>query len=429
MVPVDVNNPATWRFLAGAGNMASFTADISAQHVIGLGANGTYTGVFADYWGNSVQTDYWKLFFSEIRRLGGVVYVQITPWDFGGHPGDFPSNCRDIINNVDGMQDIYINWCKNVCTDVMPDVLQIMNEVMGDDIYSTGTPQFWTNYIAFCNKYMATMAQIKPNLIFSVSGVPFWNLTEIALHTSEFVIPAGCKLLYSYHEYYSFSGTTPSPSGDYQYSYWNGDFVTGKQGMYDKWINGQGWNAGGGGMKALWDKGQKVIFDEQGTCITNPNFGAWMKDAIEFCVANGVGFVYLDNTGVWCHDFNNKTLILGYCSRNPWQTGVCDKLPYTDQASCELNGGTWVPIGEIDPYSPNIPIGAEQCACAGGIWWFNHSPASFWDNMSWNLNAIGQKWVELVVSAPPPVQLPFHDSFTNPTLPNWNKVNGNWDIK
>lgn len=36
---------------------------------------------------------------------------------------------------------------------------------------------------------------------------------------------------------------------------------------------------------------------------------------------------------------------------------------------------------------------------------------------------------ELYINPTNPISLPFHDSFINPALPNWNKINGSWNVQ
>lgn len=365
MIPVDKNNPATWRFLAGQGS-DYFTPEESAQHVIDLGANGSYSAPFIDFYGATspiqrnglTQTQQVVRFAQEIHRLSGLFHMQIVPWTW--YSIGFTQAQRDCIYNINGAGDTYIQWVKNWIPSIQPDICQIMNEIIGDATDGSGTAsdEYWLNYIAFCNRYMAEMNAIKPNMTFSISSIPFWWLGTIA--DKVFNVPSGCKLIYDYHYYYSFDGVRPDVAHigydiPEQLAYWDGNFALGKQLTYASWDNPLV------GVSALVNQGKTVFFDEQGTNINSPNFGVWMKDAIDYCVQHGIGFSYLDNTGL------------------------------------DENGS------------------------------YNFSPASFWSNQDWTLNAIGQRWKELVVGATPtPVQLPFHDSFTNPALPNWNKINGTW---
>jgi hypothetical protein len=360
-----IQNPSSWRFVAGPGS-AYFTPEDEAQHVMALGANGAYVGVMTDVFysvdgitlpNGATQKSHVVRFANEIHRLGGLIHMQNTPWSEDGL--GWIQWDHNIINNVNGKQDEYIEWAKKSVQDIQPDIVQIMNEVIGDvpneghvttdghQLWSgDGTPQLWANYVAFANRYMAEVSKVKPNVVFSISSIPFWKLGEIA--DVSFNVPAGSRLIYDYHYYYAFDGVRPDKA-HYGYDiteqlpYWDGDYSLGKQLSYSNWLD----NAG---LGALLDHGKTIFWEEQGTSLIAMDHGgeAWMRDVIDFCNQHGIGFGYLDNTGN-CAQFGNW----GYY------------LPYNDEAACVANGGEWS---------------------------WNHSPASFWNNHEWKLNRIGQVW-------------------------------------
>ncbi len=436
---VDINNPGTWKFLAGKGLAhAGFTPEYNAQKTVELGSNGCYSGAWIANWnapvwqGNGLsQSQHAIRFFRELKRLGGLIYIQNIPWHWSyvyhcytwknGYPENLPqytdqASCTaassehvwgtnatayqyECIMNVN-KQTEYINWVKDFMTipaldkdgnpdpvETMiemgiPDILQIMNEVIGDipaggfvgtdgKVYpkSYGTPALWDAYIAFCNRYMAEINAIKPNLIYTVSSIPFWDLKEIAKHMHRFVVPNGCKLMYNYHYYYALWNMTP-PSWEYgNVAYWNNGqpFTSESQRLNAKNLAWTKWLTDGG-IQSILDNNGIVLYDEIGTHYKAPNFVMWMEDAYEFCRQYNLATCWLNNT-------------------------------YENWAG------------------------------------WNHSPASLWahpeiDGVNdWTLNELGIAWRDIVGSSEPlppvePVKLPFRSE----NLDNFRILKGDWKV-
>lgn len=374
---MSLSDPSTWRFLAGSGGAGLYDhmPEDTAQHVMNLGANGVYIGCYIDGWGANViqhngltQTVHKQRYVAEIRRLGGLVYLQQYPWSWEMDLNwDVQAqNQRECINDSPaGQQDEYIQWVKNVvggCYNggtwydgIFPDICQIINEVttqgltMDFDIYMN-------NYVAFCNRFMAELNTINPNMTFTVSSIPFWDLLTIADHVNEFVIPSGCNLLFSMHNYYAYGNVEPLDYMRAFYNYWHGNLAAARTCLFSDLYNGYGAHYGGAG--AILAQGKKVIWDEWGTNILNENWANFYQDAFDFCIQYGLGFCALNNT-------------------------------------------------------------ADN----------NHSPAAFWSNTDWTLNALGQAWQQLVGDGDGDgATLPFRDDF-NTDLSKWTQQSGTWSVQ
>ncbi|MFH0929509.1 MAG: PA14 domain-containing protein, partial [Candidatus Aenigmatarchaeota archaeon] len=346
-----VNSPSEWKFIAGsggAGSINTFMPEDIAQHVMGLGANGIYTGVYTDLWGNPLpiqknglsQTEHKQRYAKEIHRLGGLVYMQNYPWTFKLDT-DWDVHVikqTEVIYNTNGMQDTYIEWSKGAIVGgywdgtyvegLNPDIIQIMNEVKGSNENSYATADFWDKYITFCNRFMAEISQVKPNAVFSVSSVPFWDLNEIAEHAHRFNVPSGSRLYFSFHYYYELWNSVPPSWEEGNVAYWNdGNPLTqekreeAKNIAYNQYLYDSG-------VKSLLDKGKIVVWDEVGTHIDNPNIEAFIRDVEEFSETYGVGTSWLNNA-------------------------------------------------EVD-----------------GVW--NHMPGQLWDHGTWNLNRLGEIWSQTI---------------------------------
>ena len=346
-----VNSPDQWKFIAGAGGVNTFMPEDIAQHVMGLGANGVYMGIYTDNWGNPqpiqhnglTQTEHNRRYANEIHRLDGLVYMQNYPWSFSLDTNWDVHKAKEteVIYNSGGMQDTYIEWSERAVAGgywqdgsyvegLNPDVIQIMNEVVGDQDDSYASEEFWDKYIAFCNRYMAKISQVKHNAVFTVSSVPFWDLKETAEHASRFIVPSGSKLYFSFHYYYALWNQAPPTWEAGNVAYWNnGNPLTqeqrenAKNTAYNVYLTRSG-------VESLLGMGKNVIWDEVGTHIDNPNIEAFMQDVKEFSDTYGVGTSWLDNTAHYGEEYN-------------------------------------------------------------------HMPGALWDTGTWNLNKLGQVWSQIVI--------------------------------
>lgn len=390
-----INNPAGWKFLAGSGS-AYLPPEDSVQHLIALGANGSYDAPYLDglSWADSIvypngatqKTQHIRV-CNELHRLGGLYEMQqavyswaSTPIYHNGVTSSFSEAQINLMLNLNGEQPQYIQWVKDwLNAGLNPDIIQIINEMRWDT--TDFTQEFgWEKYIAFCNLFMQEISAVKPNCTFSVSSMPNYDLNNII--GRQFQVPSGCKLIIDWHWYYCLDGLDPTAEyQSYMQPYWDADgpSAQGKQNLYQYMTDI--------GLFALVDSLKntniKIFWNEFGSHLYSRGAAAVFKDVVELATSLGIGVCFL-NDGPHCA-----------------QAGTGDiYLPYNDPEKCGLNGGEWS---------------------------WNFSPGALWNNRDFTLNALGVAWQQAYANIPNPVTLPLHDVFTNPALPNWNKINGTWN--
>lgn len=405
---VNVKTPSTWRFLAGFDKDYISPAQ-NAQEARNANCNGdyciTYVDSYANKWlayvgwyepnyvvngktlselypaGKLTQSEIADIFAYELRNRGMLHCLQAYFWE--------NAPFLDVMLNNAGAQDTFISNMSQTIAGLQPDIVQLMNEPIGEQEW--GTTAYMNEYITFCNRSMATYATIprplkSQPLTFTVNSVPFWDMKTIA--NQNFIVPSGCTLVFAFHYYFDWNGMgyPDIQNAPLDLAYWNNkndwaddsgapltasERSTAKELMKTTILNSTG-------MQQF--AGKPVFWEESGGNLSNPNISAWIEDSYEWAVQMGWGF---DSLNIHLPAYQS--------------TGV---------------GRNKV----IDWNNPTVQP----------VW--TRRPGSIF-NEDWSLNVIGQAFKKYSNGyTPPTVQLPYHDSFADPALPNWNKINGNWNV-
>lgn len=167
------------------------------------------------------------------------------------------------------------------------------------------------------------------------------------------------------------------------------------------------------------------------------------------------GFLVYDTPAEWFADLTTAgalaepNLIFDvahpYFFENVWDAGM------TPTQRAQWYADNWI--------KPCIAkFGASKCWCGETFWWVGLTPSlqtewmtaimsqyanlgvgfsiwatignvDAWDGTILSYNALSQTTKNILAgdTPPPPLSLPFHDSLTNPAIPNWNKNSGTWN--
>jgi hypothetical protein len=204
----------------------------------------------------------------------------VYSWDEYWEDGGIKSK---IINNIDGMQDVWINGLLNWVNQVNPNILDVANEFAG-----TQSDITLSTYLQFLTRCIRAVHAVNPNIICVVTGMPFWDLKPL--------INAGGvnepNIVYAVHYYYRYEGTPPPSWDTVGLAYWNAqtqtDLANAKQLLYNDLLNNEG-------IALAQSKGLPVWLEELGTNNYNPNYMQFMKDAFDFCKERNLDFSLLLN--------------------------------------------------------------------------------------------------------------------------------------
>jgi hypothetical protein len=216
---------------------------------------------------------------SDIRQRGMLFGLQ--PWGLDDYdPLDHSQNGWkvQVVNNVNGLGDRWINEYANIVALLQPDLINIFSEP-ATDLVNGASSTFMQKYIDFCCRAIDAWRTIKPDLTVAVMGLPFWDLKPL--------INAGgiprSNVLYALHYYYQYEGNYPPDYQPEMQAYWNGDLANAKTLLYEQFLEREG-------IQSALDHNFKVWFEALGCNINNPNALVFCKDAVDFCNQYKIGY-------------------------------------------------------------------------------------------------------------------------------------------
>lgn len=190
----------------------------------------------------------------------------------------------DIIVNVNGSGDKWINDWGNIIKALNPYAIDVMNEPMGIE-GTTYAPtmtqqQFFDVYRQFVIRAIEAWRQIKPDLVCIVANCPFYKPWE---ETGFDVNPINeSNIIYSYHYYYSYDGNYPPSYLPEQIDYWEGRLSEGKKLLGER-IDSD--------TLPMRNKGFTVLVEETGSNVANPNALVFMQDWFDLCKERNLGVI------------------------------------------------------------------------------------------------------------------------------------------
>lgn len=186
----------------------------------------------------------------------------------------------DVVNNVNGLGDRWINEYGKIISAVHPDLINVFSEPAGDLSSGYASSAFLTAYINFVDRAIDAWRNIQSNLTFAVMGMPFWDLKPL--------IDAGgvqrSNVIYALHYYYAYDGAYPASNYQAQRDYWTGNLATAKAELYSDFFDDAG-------IQDALNAGKTVWFEALGTNTTNPNANVFVQDAVNFCKQYGISFI------------------------------------------------------------------------------------------------------------------------------------------
>lgn len=219
----------------------------------------------------------------------------------------------DAIMNVDGKGDLWISKYCTIIQALQPDIIGLMNEpvISIASRYGVSENEFFNRYRTFCIKAIAAYKAVKPDLVFAMCALPFWDFTRIAAN------PVPGIAFYDLHYYYMYDNTYPPPYSLDRIAYWEGRLVEAKTLLYNYLLYNQN-------VQAMLNANLAVVLGEVGTHILNPNAQVFMQDLFDF------GKTY--NLGVIQECFRAWNPSLGY-----YGTGILN----TDWETLNPLGDVW----------------------------------------------------------------------------------------
>ena len=264
-----------------------------------------------------------RLWFLDLKNLSEANGITFFP--FFSHGTTFAHNFNqmhneraEVILNVGGMQDTWIQLLKDNLNFFDPGGLDILNEphdwntLTGNGSYTGkywsqmttdgktalqnalkscgGEAGYYLQYKAFIERAASALHAIKPSVILSVNPCPFWDSRQLAANPPIISGPH----YFSSHLYYDGGAKIGCPmpdTSDTDYQYWIGNYAAGKTALYNQ-LNTRG-------PGAMINAGLPVNQDEigiNGQCYfaygeTKGHF-QWLKDIFDYCKSKGVGYHY-----------------------------------------------------------------------------------------------------------------------------------------
>lgn len=225
------------------------------------------------------------LFQKELHARGilhSVMCLGMDSWDdfeYGHKTGGF---CSQVINNVNGMGDRWIQECNDYITYIQPDIFPVC-----DEFYRSQTDLNMETYIAFLKRCIQSHRQVKSNLKFVVMGAPFWNLKPIIDAGG---IPNEPDLFWAVHRYYQHHQGYPPSYDTMAVAYWEAttsdELANAKQELINDFDNKRG-------IAYALSKGYTIFLQELGTHWNNPNYLQYMHDCFDYAESRNLDF------GVW----------------------------------------------------------------------------------------------------------------------------------
>jgi hypothetical protein len=299
------------------------------------------------------------------RGIKFIVSISGTQWN---PPEGWDQMRGNIIFNVSGMQDYYLNMSEQMVRDLQPDVWHILDEPIWEGTQWNETT-FFNGYRQFSIKVIQRLRAIKPDLKFLVTSIPFWDMHPIAANP----IPGADYYLYAFYNMIDDGKPPPSYETGLQ-AYWNAktsaDFDNAKQIQWNRWLNDAG-------LQAMIDAGLQVI-DFGGTARTDningnliPNYLQYMQDYYDFCKTynfHSIVLTLMPDTSSGLVENGVRFYCGGMLNGTGWVAGA----PYTTTLN-DL-GQLWAKnmISNANCQSGETSIGQDGCSsglccCSGGM--------------------------------------------------------------
>ena len=206
------------------------------------------------------------------------VKLVICTWDIWSPT---PQSCHDIIYNVGGKGDRWVNDWASIISRLQPYAIDVMNEPLAS---SNDPPAAeFEVYRQFALRCIRAWRAIKPDLVVMVAGYPFGSVEGINnIATNPLPEP---NLVYDLHYYYSADNTFPAYYAVEQLAYWQGtDLVDAKNKLVQRLLSSYS-------VSTFKSKGLNVVFGEVGTHVANPNAQVFLQDFYDFCKQHDVGVI------------------------------------------------------------------------------------------------------------------------------------------
>jgi hypothetical protein len=256
-----------------------------------VGANTVRIGIYMDWWTSNLE--HWEFpgtFYQQKlikigqwakeRGLQLIIQTVGTTWD----PQPSWSQMEaDAIMNTGGAGDQWISVYGDMIRQIQPWGIDVMNEppIVQDTTYNATMTQnqFFAAYRQFCTRAIEAWRATKPDLVIIINSMPFWDLHPIVANP----VPGTDYL--AIHYYYSYDNTQP-PSYDLpSVAYWQGNLTSAKTLLSSTLLNNEG-------VQVAIDAGFKVLWEEMGTRINNPNALVFLQDAYDFANINNIGVLH-----------------------------------------------------------------------------------------------------------------------------------------
>lgn len=186
----------------------------------------------------------------------------------------------------------WINTYADMIRQIQPYGVNPMNEppVVADTSYapSKTQDQFVLDYKDFVLECIDTWRTIKPDLVFLVEGSPFYDISSVLGSPRIDVSRPEVSVFYSLHYHYSYDNSNPHNLSYYdtaQVAYWDGNLTIARTALYNNFLYNDGVQAGIG-------TDVRMVFEEVGGNIKNPNVLVYEQDVFDFAKTHNIGVLW-----------------------------------------------------------------------------------------------------------------------------------------
>lgn len=265
----------------------------------------------------------------------------------------------------------YNSQAQQIVQTLNPDIITIISEPSSPTILANPDVSLPSNQeILLYEDWMVALANalrtVKPNVQIAVMGLPFWSPTRIISDGLISRMPSGTMVVGHYYTS-TYEGYVPEYFYHAQINYWYAP-SNGSSITVDINVNGT--------------LTPTVVSLAQAKAYLFADFDSYLQP----CLNAGVPFVW---EAMGCNTSTPNAL-----------QSIKDAMEYT-----KTHNLGWITSGNN----------------AGGFYAFPFSSPD-------TLSSFGQAMFSTISPVNPSVVLPFHDPFTNPTIPNWTKIDGNWTV-
>lgn len=265
----------------------------------------------------------------------------------------------------------YNTQAQQIIQQLNPDVVTIVSEPSSPTIIATGGNSVSDQEITLYEDWMVVLANalraVKPSVQIAVMGLPFWSPNRVVTDGLVSRMPSGTMVVGHYYTSH-YDGLVPAYYERAQLNYYYAP-ADGSSTTVTIDVNGT--------------PTPTVVNLAQAKSYLFSDFDSYLQP----CLNAGVPFAW-EATG---------------CN-----TSTPNAIQSTKDAAeyMKMHNLGWITSGNDN---------ADQ----GGYYAFPFSSPD-------SLSSFGQAMFSTINPVNPSVVLPYHDPFTNPALPNWNKISGTW---